>query len=55
MNNNVAQTSKAFRFFLNYFALSNVCVQVSAGGSGGLGQKSEEAQLPIVCRQRTAY
>ncbi len=32
-----------------------VCVQVSAGGSGGPGQQSEEAQFQIVRSQRAAY
>lgn len=32
-----------------------LCVQVSAGGSGGPGLQPEEAELQVVCSQRTAY
>lgn len=32
-----------------------LCVQVPAGGSGGPGLQPEEAELQVVCSQRTAY
>lgn len=48
-------------FFLMYFLQESflfslpVFVQVSAGGSGGPGQQSEETQLQVVCSSRTTY
>lgn len=35
--------------------LLRMCLQVSAGGSGGSGQQSEEAELQAVCGPRTAH